>query len=209
LRDLDPLAKDLFLRTGCNIKVIAADLTSVDPGLLSLQIGKVGGRIDVLFIIAGTVDLQDVGEMDDLVMLRLVQVNFLSPIRIINALAPWMNEGAHLVVASSVAAIRSRSVNIVYGSAKRAFEHYVLGLALASRNRLGSVACYRLGYVRTNLNFGRKLPLPASSAEEVARAMVQGLGRRDGLIYFPAWWRLLAVILGCIPFGIYKRLKLP
>jgi short-subunit dehydrogenase len=209
IRDLTPLASDLSLRSGGDIRAISADIALADPLCLATQIRDLIGEVDALFMIAGTVDSCDYGEFDDERLTRLVQVNLLGPIRLLNALLPAMTLGSHIVVASSIAAIRPRGRNGVYGSAKRAVEHYALSLGLACRNRSISVVCYRLGYIRTNLNFGQKFLLPAASPEAIACAMIKGLGRHEGLVYLPWWWRLVALVLTSIPFSLYKRIKLP
>ena len=74
----------------------------------------------------------------------------------------------YIVLAGSVASIRPRGGNTVYGAAKTALEHYGMAIRHAFADGLGSVSCYRLGYISTAMTFGQKLPLPAAAPEQVA-----------------------------------------
>ena len=206
-RDLDATARDLELRTGCTAHVLTLDIATADPEAVKHHIRDKLGAIDVLLVIAGVVDQDDFGEIDDARLRRLVDVNFVGPIRLINALIGVMAPGGHLVAAGTVGAIRPRARNGIYGASKLALEHYVLGRAQAHPETLGTVACYRLGYMRTAMTFGQRLLLPATVPQEAARVIVEGIGRRQGLLYFPRWWRLIAVMLRLVPFRIYRRLE--
>jgi short-subunit dehydrogenase len=204
-RDLDATARDLELRTGCTVGVLALDIATADPEEVKTQVRNKLGAIDVLLVIAGVVDPDDFGEIEDAHLRRLIDVNFVAPIRLINALIGIIQPGGHLVLAGTIGAIRPRARNGIYGASKLGLEHYVLGRAQAHPEVFATVACYRLGYMRTAMTFGQRLRLPPTTPERAARVIVEGIGSRQGLIYLPSWWRLVAVILRLIPFRLYRR----
>ena len=164
------------------------------------------GQIDSLFVIAGFADPDDRGSLSDSALNFVVQANFLGPARILNALRPLCGPQSHIVLAGSVAAIRPRAGNAVYGAAKRALESYGMAIRHAFAGQIGSVCCYRLGYIKTAMTFGQKLPLPAATPEQVADMMVRRLGR-SGIVYYPGFWLFVAVILQMMPWFIYRKLK--
>jgi len=68
------------------------------------------------------------------------------------------------------------------------------------------VSFYVLGYLDTSLAFGRRTPLPRADTARLAAHVVRHLGR-EGVVYYPRAWRLVAALLLLAPFSIYKRLK--
>ena len=205
-RDLDAIAADFGLRFGATIRVLAADIAEPDVEKLQGFVRKSLDEIDALFVIAGITDPADRGTLPDRAMMLVASANFIGPARAVNALLPLCGPRSHIVLAGSVASIRPRGGNTVYGAAKTALEHYGMAIRHAFAKRLGSVCCYRLGYIRTAMTFGQKLPLPAAAPEQVADVMIRHLGR-SGVVYYPAWWRVVAFCLRRVPWFIFKRLR--
>lgn len=206
-RDLEAVAKDLSLRFGTIVHVCVADLARPDVASLAAFIADTLGAIEALFVIAGFTDPDDRGLLTDAALEKVVQTNFLGPLRAVNALLPLCGPQSHLVFAGSVAAIRPRGSNVVYGAAKNGLEFYAMAVRHACGDRLGSVACYRLGYIATAMTFGQKLPLPAIDAGAVAKIMIARLGC-GGVHYLPGWWRAVGLILHLLPWTVFKRLRL-
>lgn len=207
-RDVDATISNLRLRFETQIDGMALDIADLDPTGLCCAVKDTLGSIDALFILTGVTDSSDFSTMSDVALQRLFLVNCLGPARAINTLLPLFALGAKLVVASSIAAVRPRGTNAVYGAAKRALEHYVLGLRHALSSKSISVCCYRLGYIRTAMTFGQRLLFPAATSTRTAKAMIQGLSNREGLVYYPSWWSVICWGLGLIPWPVYRRLRL-
>ncbi|MGZ8842797.1 MAG: SDR family NAD(P)-dependent oxidoreductase, partial [Pyrinomonadaceae bacterium] len=66
---------------------------------------------------------------------------------------------------------------------------------------------YALGYVDTAMAYGKKLLLPAVSAEAVANEVVRNLSRDIGIKYYPGYWWLITRALRLLPWFVYKRLR--
>jgi short-subunit dehydrogenase len=107
----------------------------------------------------------------------------------------------------SIAAVRGRSANVVYSAAKRALESYFESL----RHRLTSakvrVQFYRLGYMDTQQSFGKRLLLPKASPEQIARDVVRNLDRDVGFTTRPRFWIAVSLIVRCLPWALFRRLK--
>lgn len=205
-RDLAAMAADLRLRFGVTVHALAVDLADPATGTLAAFIGGALGQIGVLFAIAGLTDPDDRGSLSDQAVTAVVNANFLGPARVLNALRPLCGPQSHIVLAGSVAAIRPRGGNAVYGAAKLALESYGMAIRHAFSDRLGSVCCYRLGYIKTAMTFGQKLPLPAVTPEQAADIMVRRLGR-SGIVYYPGFWAVVAFVLKILPWFVYRRLR--
>ncbi|KIL98710.1 Short-chain dehydrogenase/reductase SDR [Paramagnetospirillum magnetotacticum MS-1] len=210
-RDLDASARDLSLRYGTEVDWLAADLGLEDAsGLAQAMVGRLGG-IDAAFLVAGLGDDADDGAMAESLLRRLAAVNFTGPVAVINALLPDLlrsSPEAHLIGIGSVAAIRGRSRNMVYGAAKRGLEFYFEAL----RHRLSGTGCsvqfYRVGFMDTTMLGNRTAGLLVASPASIARKIVARLGKRRGMAYLPRWWGLIALGLRLLPWALYRRLKI-
>jgi short-subunit dehydrogenase len=205
LRDLEAIAADLRLRHDVSVHIFADDVAHPDCDNLRDFVQTNLRNIGALFMIAGMVDPLDHGQMDDDDLEAVACTNFLGPARVINCLLPFCGPDTHIVVASTIATIRPRGRNVVYGAAKAGLEHYCMALRHAYSLGLHSVCCYRLGYIRTSMTFGQELMLPAASPERVAAMMVDRLGL-SGVCYFPRWWALIGTALQLLPWEVFRRL---
>jgi short-subunit dehydrogenase len=142
---------------------------------------------------------------------HILRSNFEGPASILSALGTRFEARGHgtLVGISSVAGLRGRASNYVYGSAKAGFTAFLSGL----RNRLSGrgvhVVTVLPGYVATRMTEGLTLP-PALTAHpsEVAVAIHRAVARRSNIVYVRRiWWAIMAIIR-LIPEPIFKRLNL-
>ncbi|MBF0092957.1 MAG: SDR family NAD(P)-dependent oxidoreductase [Alphaproteobacteria bacterium] len=207
-RDLEAVACDLRIRFATSVRWLEADLAVPDAAGLRARIKDKLGRVDALFLVAGLGDDTDHGPMEEAALERVIAVNYTSPVAIANAFLPDLMDGSlsHLVGIGSVAAMRARSRNMVYGSAKRGLEFYFEAL----RHRLSAYPCriqlYRVGFMDTSMLPGRGGPL-AASPDSIARAILARLGGPGGVAYLPRWWRLVAILLGVTPWRLFIRFK--
>lgn len=208
-RDVDALAADLQLRHGVPARSLALDLArSADPG------GTIAAGLDALpplgtvLIPAGWSRPDDDGTLDTASIGQLLAINLHAPLAIAHALMPALIErrGA-LVLFGSVAAERGRGRNIVYAAAKRGLVSFAQSLRHRHADGTLRVQLYQLGFLRSNLTHGMRLPLPAAEPAEIARDVVDGLARRDGTYYRPRWWALVALIVRSLPWFVFRRMK--
>ena len=207
--DLDPLARDLRIRHGAEIHWQAFDLRHGDIEALRQQVLERMGSFDNLFLVAGLGDGADCGAIDDDLAIRLMAINFTAPVRVANAFLPDLQAtpAGNCVGIGSVAAIRGRSNNMVYGAAKRGLEAYFEAI----RHRLATSGCrvqfYRVGFMATTMLGARPKFLPVARPEDVAARIVANLGRDLGTAYLPGWWSVLGLILRHAPWVLFRRLR--
>ena len=66
---------------------------------------------------------------------------------------------------------------------------------------------WQLGFLKTNLTHGMKLPLPALAPEDAAREVVNQLGKGSFERYLPSWWGPIIFLIQCLPWFVYRRMK--
>lgn len=114
-----------------------------------------------------------------------------------------------LVGISSVAGLRGRATNYVYGSAKAGFTAFLSGL----RNRLAKkdvhVVTVLPGFVATQMTEGMDLPARLTAQpSEVADAIASAVERKKNVIYVRSIWWLIMTIICSIPERVFKGMKI-
>lgn len=211
VRDLEALVADLRIRYGVRVVAVPLDLgrEGVSAAPLARAVADLGEGLDALLLPVGWTASHDEIETEPGVPERLLRTNFLSVVTLVAGLLPALRQRprASIVGFGSVAAIRGRAKNVVYSASKRALQTYFEGLRHACAGSTVSVAFYVLGYLDTNLAFGRRTLLPRADPARLAARVVRDLGRREGVMYHPALWRLVCAALALLPFSVYRRLK--
>lgn len=211
-KDLATLTAHLNLTYKVKAEYGAWDLNSLDEHSAFDRLNEVQtvlGSISHLFLVSGANSDSDALPMRNDVARKLIQVNQIAPILILNHCVSNLESLGlkSISVCSTIAAPVPRKRNIAYATAKAALESYALGVRhyLADQNL--PLQIYRLGYVETNLSFGQKLLFPAVSPSEVAQKMFDNLEKDLGISYFPFYWRFIVLILRSLPWKIYQKLK--
>ena len=70
------------------------------------------------------------------------------------------------------------------------------------------VQFYRLGYLKTRMTAGQKLPFPALDPSEAAKSMVANMGKDLGSVYLPRWWIGIMSLIQALPWALFKKLDI-
>ncbi len=208
-RDLDALASDLRLRFKVEVASLAMDLaTTADPGARILTRLTELSPPSALLLAVGMSRNDDDGTLGAAAIGQLLAINLHAPIAITHALLPALLESKGSIVGfGSIAGARGRSRNIVYAAAKRGLETFFESLRHRHLPSSLRVQFYRLGFLRSNLTFGLKLPLPIAEPERVARKVVAHLQQGSFDRYEPRWWGLIGVLVRSLPWFAFRRMK--
>ena len=208
---LAAIANDLRARGAEEVKTEVVELLDLArcSRLIDEAIEKLGG-LDALLVAQGTLPDQSACEADPAQTLREFSLNAMGPITLaLKAAAHFETQHSGcLAVITSIAGVRGRRSNYVYGSAKAAVSTFLEGL----RGRLGdagvSVVDIRPGFVDTpmtaHLPKNALFATAASVGERVYRAMVSG----DAVVYTPWFWRWIALVIQLIPRSIFVKLSI-
>lgn len=209
-RDLAALAADLEIVSGAAVRVLIHD--AADHEVLArrlLESLRPDEMIEGVLFPLGAVSEEDDGSLDSVSVERLVRVNFLSVVSIVGRLLPRLLEQRRGVIVGfgSVAAVRGRGRNVTYAASKRALESYFESLRHLCEPHGVTVVFYILGYLDTNLSFGRELRLPKAGTVDVAKRVCSELGRKRGRRHLPGWWFVMASAVRYLPWFVFRRMR--
>lgn len=208
--DLAALAADCALR-GARLAE-AVNFDARDPAGFAAIIDRArseDGEISAA-VFVGSMPAQAGIDADPALIDGTVTDSFTGPARFLHLLAPVIEErGMGTVVGvGSVAGDRGRLGNYVYGAAKAGFHTYLSGL----RNRLtragGHVVTVKPGFVDTAMTWGLPGMFLVATPEKVAADILKAVRRRRNVIYTPAFWALIMLIIRHIPEPIFKKMKI-
>lgn len=184
----------------------ADELSSHGP-LVDKLVGEFGPlRIAVLAF--GILGDQARAEADAGHAVAIVHTDYVAQVSLLTHLATAMRAAGRgdLVVFSSVAGIRVRRANYVYGSAKAGLDGFACGLADALHGTGVRLLLVRPGFVIGRMTKGMD-PAPLSSTPaQVAEATARALRRGRGTVWVP--WALRPMFFGMklLPRAIWRRL---
>jgi decaprenylphospho-beta-D-erythro-pentofuranosid-2-ulose 2-reductase len=164
--------------------------------------------VDVAVVAFGLLGDEEQAWQDHGLAVELAQVNYTAAVSVGVLLADRMRAQGHgtIVALSSVAGERVRRSNFVYGSTKAGMDGFYLGLGEALREHGVGVLVVRPGFVHTKMTAGREAAPLAASAEDVARAVVDGVAARRDLVWVPRPLRVVMSGLRHVPRPLFRRL---
>jgi FAD/FMN-containing dehydrogenase/short-subunit dehydrogenase len=137
--------------------------------------------------------------------LQNMTVNYTAGVALLS-LAAADNSGQlqRIIGMSSVAGLRGRKSNYMYGSAKAGFHEFLFGLRQDLKGRGITVQAVTPGFVKTKMTSHLDLPKNANTAEEVASAIFKN---SKGFMIFPnLFWRVIGLIVRYAPEFVIKKL---
>lgn len=167
------------------------------------------GDLDLVVCAVGELGEQARLDDDPRATAQLLVSTMAGPAATMLAVAKRMRQQGHgrIVVLSSVAGMRVRAENFVYGAAKAGLDGFAQGLADALVGSGVDVMIVRPGFVRTRMT-AHLDPAPfATTAEHVADATVRGLERGDAVVWAPGLLRWVMAVLRVLPRPLFRRLS--
>ncbi|MEO7917548.1 MAG: SDR family NAD(P)-dependent oxidoreductase [Dokdonella sp.] len=208
-RDVEATCADLRLRHGIQAQSLGIDLGGdVDAGARLLAALERLPPATSLLLPIGVSRTDDDLSLDAAAISQLLAVNLNAPLTIVHALLPSLLASKGTVVLfGSVAAQRGRGRNVAYAAAKRGLTSFAESLRQRYKTKQLRVQLWQLGFLKTNLTHGMKLPLPALAPEEAAREVVDRLGKGSFERYLPSWWWPIIFLIRRLPWFVYRRMK--
>ena len=114
--------------------------------------------------------------------------------------------GGSLVVFSSVAGDRGRKPVAIYGSSKAGLSTYLEALDHKYHDQGLSVVCVKPGFVKTAMTAGLKPPPFAGEPDAVARAVLRAIEARQPVVYAPAVWGQIMLVIRALPRFVMRRI---
>lgn len=195
---------------GTSVRTVGFDADALDTHRPLLDdVRDRHGRIDVAVVAFGILGDQARAETDAAHAAAIVHTDYLAQVHLLTELARRMRDqgGGTLVVYSSVAGVRVRRANYVYGSAKAGLDGFASGLADALHGSGVRLVLIRPGFVIGRMTEGMRPAVMPSTPEQVADATVAALGRRGNAdVWVPGRLRLLFAVLRLLPRAVWRRM---
>lgn len=184
----------------------ADDLGSHGP-LVDRLVAEVG-PIDTAVLAFGILGDQSRAEADPRHAVAIVHTDYVAQISLLTVLATAMRAAGRgaIVVFSSVAGVRVRRANYVYGSAKAGLDGFAGGLGDALHGSGIRLLIVRPGFVIGRMTEGMD-PAPLSSTPaQVADATVRALSRGRRAVWVPWALRPLFAGMKLLPQTVWRRM---
>jgi NAD(P)-dependent dehydrogenase (short-subunit alcohol dehydrogenase family) len=166
------------------------------------------GGFDTVVVTAAMFATQDRLADDTDLARRLMVVNYAHTVVFCELVRKRLlaRGGGRLAVFSSVAGDRGRKPVVIYGSSKAGLSAYLEALDHSYHAAGLTVLCVKPGFVKTGMTAGLKPPPFAGEPEQVAAAVVRALDCRKPLLYAPAIWALVMLVIRLLPRFVMRRI---
>ena len=184
----------------------ADDLASHGP-LVDTVVAE-HGPIRIAVLAFGILGDQARAETDAAHALAIVHTDYVAQVSMLTHLATAMRTAGRgsLVVFSSVAGVRVRRANYVYGSAKAGLDGFASGLADALYGTGVRLLIARPGFVIGRMTQGMT-PAPLSSTpEQVAGATARALAKGRRTVWIPWALRPMFFVMRLLPHSVWRRM---
>jgi decaprenylphospho-beta-D-erythro-pentofuranosid-2-ulose 2-reductase len=165
--------------------------------------------VDLVISAAGVLIPQADVEADVTLAATMIGTNLTGHVTALLAIAARMREQRFgtIVVLSSVAAVRPRKANFVYGSAKAGLDAFARGLADSLHGSGVRVVLVRPGFVTGRMTAGMPPAPLATTPAKVGAATAAAV--RDGRdkVWIPAPLAVLSLALRLVPRPVWRRVS--
>ena len=186
------------------------DVTDFDaiPAMFDTIVQALGG-LDTIVYVAGVQPEVALDEYDSQKDRTMIEVNLMGAIAWLNLAATRFERAGQgrIAAISSIAGDRGRVASPVYNTSKAALNTYLEAL----RNRLSkkgvSVTTIKPGFVDTVLLENAPKTFWVISRQEAAGEMVEAIENKRQIVYVPARWAMVGMVVRHIPSFIFRRLS--
>lgn len=191
----------------CTMDIMELDRTVAQLEELVARLGS----LDLLVISSGFGDINP--ELDFAIEKQTIATNVMG----VSNIAVWgiryfiRQRFGHLVLLSSVAAIRGSRLAPAYNGSKSFISNYAEGLRQRVNGLPITVTDIRPGFVDTELGKSYPIAFWMASVERASEQIYKAICKKKKIAYITSRWRYAAWIMRLIPTGVYcrmgKRLK--
>ena len=209
--DLERSARDLEARGKAGaVGTAACDLERPEtfaPALVAAD--AVLGGFEAVVVTAGAFATQDALEADPALARHVLTVDFAHTVLFCEEARRRLlaRGGGTLCVFSSVAGERGRKPVVLYGAAKAGLSGYLEGLDHRFHEKGLRVVCVKPGFVLTSMTEGLPAPPFAGEPEAVARLVLRAIDRGTPVVYAPAIWGLVMMVIRFLPRFVMRRVR--
>ncbi|GAL25336.1 oxidoreductase [Vibrio variabilis] len=188
-----------------NVSTLSFDVTD------SVQVKQAVSSLAVpptLWIInAGDCEYIDDGVLDAQLVARVMNVNVIGSVNVLEAIQERLDAQHHVVVVSSIAGELALPRAEAYGASKAAITYITRTLQLDWKSKGVMLSCVFPGFVKTPLTDKNDFDMPMIvTPEEASSAIRKGIEKRQKTIYFPKRFTSILRVIAALPYSWQTRL---
>ena len=207
---IDAAVEEVSRHGAGKVRIVDFDAFDTDSHPAVIDAAFAAGDVDVAIVAFGTLGDQEELWQNQQAAVASAQTNFTAPISVGVLLGQKMKQQGHgtIIAMSSVAGMKVRRSNFVYGSTKAGLDGFYRMLNEALRGTGVRVLTVRPGQVRTNMTKDLDDAPLTVDKEDVAKAIAKAVDNRKSLIWVHPMFRPIMLILKHLPLPILRKLPL-
>ncbi|MEZ5239300.1 MAG: SDR family NAD(P)-dependent oxidoreductase [Microthrixaceae bacterium] len=208
--EMEPVAEAARRAGATTVETIhweATDIESHDKVIS--EVFEAHGDIDLVYVPAGILGSQEAFDADPAFAARAFEINTSGVVSSCLVAARLMRAQGHgaIVLMSSVAGVRARKDNYVYGATKAALDAFGQGLGDALVDQGVRVMVVRPGFVHTKMTTGMEAAPFSTTPEKVAEAITDGLAKGSETVWVPGLLAYLFFVFRNLPRSLWRRVS--
>lgn len=192
------------------VEVLDFDATDFDSHPAVIDAAFAHGDVDIAVVAFGTLGDQEELWQDQAKAVASAQINYTGPVSVGVLLGQRFKAQGHgsIVALSSVAGVRVRRSNFVYGASKAGMDGFYTQLGEALRGSGAKVLVVRPGQVRTKMSASAKAAPLTVNREDVAKATFKAVIDGKDIIFVHPAFQLVSTVFNFIPRQIFRKLPI-
>ena len=177
-RDLKAIKSDLESKFRIDVKYFVLDASSFEKTKTFLETNKnLFNEIQGVLFPIGMMEQKDEILNDISTSNNLIQANMGAVAYSLSKIFPvFLEKNSGVIVGfGSISGSIGREINSIYAASKRGLESLFESLFISTVNTKIKVQFYNIGYLDTNLSYGKKLLLPKGSTKKLAKIVYMNL----------------------------------
>ncbi|MCX7114680.1 MAG: SDR family NAD(P)-dependent oxidoreductase [Gammaproteobacteria bacterium] len=168
------------------------------------------GQVDLILIAHGWLGEQSACQDALPYCKTMLEVNALSPLLFAEAFAKHLEKAGQgqLVLIGSVAGDRGRKSNYVYGAAKACIDAYAQGLQHRFAKTKVKISIVKPGPTATPMTAHLENQNTFAPVNEVAKQIVKSIAKGKPVVYAPAKWKWIMLVIRWIPRAVFARMDI-
>jgi decaprenylphospho-beta-D-erythro-pentofuranosid-2-ulose 2-reductase len=207
---MDAVADDLRAAGATTVEIRHWEATDVDshPKVIG-DIFDEFGDLDLVYAPAGILGSQEAFERDPAFAAAAAQINYGGLVSASLVVADRLKQQGHgvLVLMSSVAGLRARKDNFVYGSTKAGLDAFGQGLGDSLVGTGVRVMVVRPGFVHTKMTEGMDAAPFSTTPEKVAQLIVEGITKGSEVVWAPPILKFPFFVFRLLPRPLWRKVS--
>lgn len=208
--DMEPVA-DAARRAGATtVEMVQWEATDVASHAKVIgDVFDTHGDIDLVYAPAGILGSQEAFDEDPTFAAKAFDINTTGLVSACLVVAGHMKTQGHgaIVLMSSVAGVRARKDNYVYGATKAGLDAFGHGLGDALVEHGVRVMVVRPGFVHSKMTQGMDAAPFSTTPDKVAEAITTGLAKGSDVVWVPGLLALVFLVFRHLPRGLWRKVS--